>query len=166
MVIRNLEIRDAEFMLEWMHDSDVIAYMQANFADRTLDDCKRFIIASCQDNCNKHFAIVDLHNDYQGTVSLKNIHDGSAEFAIVVSKKAMGAGYAARAMAEIIQYAFEVLDLKYIYWCVAKENYRAIRFYDKNGYSRIDSRKIENIVGYNKSQIDSFQWYKISNPRI
>lgn len=51
-------------------------------------------------------------------------------------------------MAEIIRIGFEEKGLKKIYWYVDSANQRAIKFYDKNGYQRIDNllRKQSELV--------------------
>ena len=133
-------------MLEWMHDPDVVQNMQTDFTDKTLSDCETFIRTSQTDNKNLHLAVVDDDNTYMGTVSLKNIENGAAEFAIAVRKGAMGRGFSKYAMSEIIRTGFEKLKLKSVYWCVSPENKRAVKFYDKNGYTRIDLSKL-NISG-------------------
>lgn len=138
MRLRNLELKDAPLMLEWMHDLSVVEFMQADFASKSLDDCMQFIRSSSAESI--HFAIVDDEDEYMGTVSLKHITMQEAEFAIAVRKAAMGKGFSFYAMKEMIRYGFEVLHLSHIYWCVNPENKRAIKFYDKNGYARAEHR--------------------------
>ncbi len=138
MRLRRLEDKDAPFMLEWMHDPTVVEHMQADFASKSIYDCTQFIQNSSTDN-STHFAIVDDNDEYMGTVSLKHITDTEAEFAITVRKSAMGKGFSSLAMREIIDYGFKALKLNSVYWCVNPENKRAVRFYDKNGYQRVDS---------------------------
>ena len=133
-------------MLEWMHDSDVVQNMQTDFAHKTLSDCENFIRSSQTDNKNLHLAVVDDENTYMGTVSLKNIENGAAEFAIAVRKVAMGRGFSKYAMSKIIRVGFEMLKLKSVYWCVSPENKRAVKFYDENGYRSIDLSRL-NISG-------------------
>jgi diamine N-acetyltransferase len=82
-----------------------------------------------------------------GTVSLKNIGKGSAEFAITIRKAAIGKGYSKYAMAEIIRIGFENLNFQSIYWCVFPENKKAVRFYDKNSYQRIDAAALKYVEG-------------------
>ena len=146
MNLRKLELKDAPLMLEWMHDPDVVQNMQADFAHKTLSDCENFIRISQTDDKNLHLAVVDDNNTYMGTVSLKNIENDVAEFAITVRKNAMGKGFSKYAMSEIIRIGLEELNLKSVYWCVSPENKRAVKFYDKNGYMRIDLSKL-NISG-------------------
>ena len=135
MKLRNLNDKDAPLMLEWMHDESIVNEMQEDFLSKTIEDCKKFIDLSISLNAI-HLAIVDEADTYMGTVSLKNIENDMAEFAIVVRKCAMGKGYSKYGMSEIIKLGFEQLKLKKIYWYVSVKNYRAIRFYDKMGYTR------------------------------
>lgn len=160
MKLRKLLKKDAERMLEWMHDPFVVEKLQANFAAKTMDDCISFIENS-EDAENVHLAITDDDDLYMGTVSLKHITDDNAEFAITVHRDAMGNGYSIWAMKQIIKKGFEEYHLKNIYWCVAKDNARAIRFYDKNGFPRVESSKISIAGGYTEEQIREYVWYQI-----
>lgn len=139
MKLRELKLKDAPFMLEWMHDHDVCRYMKRNFSSMKLENCNAFISSSKNDTDNLHMAVVNDSDEYMGTVSLKNIdrQAGIAEFAVTVRKSAMGKGYSAFGMREIINYGLTELGLKKVIWCVSKENLRANRFYDKNGYRKI-----------------------------
>lgn len=137
MRLRKLELKDAPLMLEWMHDETVVKDMQADFSSKTLEDCNHFILSSKDTRKNLHLAIVDEDDEYMGTVSLKNIEEDKAEFAITVRKYAMGKGYSRFGMREIIKIGLEDMNLSSIYWYVDKNNQRAVKFYDKNGYQRI-----------------------------
>ncbi|SFO21712.1 Acetyltransferase (GNAT) domain-containing protein [Pseudobutyrivibrio sp. UC1225] len=162
MKLRPLEIRDAEPMLEWMHDDFVVEKLQANFAAKTLEDCIAFIKNS-KDANNIHLAIVDDNDYYMGTVSLKHITDTTAEFAITVGRAAMGKGYSKWAMAQIINIAFDEYKVKNVYWCVAPDNLRALSFYDKNNYPKVEASEVQIAGGYTQEQIDSYIWYQVSN---
>lgn len=143
MKLRKLKSEDAVYMLEWMHNPSVVEYMQADFSHKTLEDCWDFINKSQDTINNLHLAIVDDNDNYMGTVSLKNIRNDIAEFAIVVRKNAMGKGYSKYGMKEIVRLGLEELGLKKIYWCVSPENIRACKFYDKNGYKQMQLSKDE-----------------------
>lgn len=160
MKLRNLENKDAQRMLEWMKDEEVVGKLQASFFDMTLDDCKKFIKNSRNGN-NMHMAIVNDDDIYVGTVSLKNITGKSAEFAIVISKAAMGKNIANKAMNEMLKLAFSELELTDVYWCVAEDNLRAIRFYDKNGYRRTNIDSIDVLGNYSTEQKKSYIWYLV-----
>ena len=149
-------------MLEWMHDPSVVENLQADFASKTLEDCTEFIqeAQSCQTAL--HLAIVDDADTYMGTVSLKHIENGTAEFAISVRRAAMGKGYAAYGMKTILTYGIQQLGLQAIYWCVSPENQRAVRFYDKNRYRRTElipkklaSRYHQDLIWYAVCETDT-----------
>lgn len=154
MKIRKLELKDAPLMLEWMHDESIVKDLKADFCSKTLYDCNQFILSS-RDTCkNFHLAIADDNDEYMGTVSLKNIEDDKAEFAITVRNCAMGKGYSRYGMNEIIKIGLENMNLSRIYWYVDKKNQRAIKFYDKNGYQRVSPEIIGG--GTNKNYV----WYQ------
>lgn len=147
MKLRKLKQKDASLMLEWMHDLSIVKQLNKNFETKTLHDCIDFINFSQSINRDMHLAIVDSDDVYMGTVSLKNITEKNAEFAITVRKSAMGKGYSQYAMTEMLRIGFEELGLNEIYWYVDSENKRAVRFYDKNGYHRIPKICQNNMWG-------------------
>lgn len=159
--LRALEPKDAPLMLEWMHDASVVEHLHANFLSKTLEDCERFIANSRTDERNLHLAIADESDVYQGSVSLKDIHGGTAEFAITIRASAMGKGISRAAMAEIIRIGFEEKNLDSVFWCVSPDNKRAVRFYDKNGYRRVPHERL-SIRGYDDALIRSMLWYLVT----
>ena len=161
MRLRKLELKDAPLMLEWMHDTDVVNHLSANFAAKTLKDCEAFIEISHEDDVNVHMAIVSAEDEYMGTVSLKHVDRdaGNAEFAITVRKAAMGKGYSWHGMVEIFKYAFNYLGLRSVYWCVSENNARACRFYDKHGFRRIVDISPNVLARYEGH--DDLRWYSV-----
>lgn len=157
MKLRKLEEKDAPYMLEWMQDINITKCFQIDFSKKTVDDCYEFMNKEL--NNELHLAIVDDEDEYMGTVSLKHISNKNAEFAIVTRSVAHGKGYALYGMREIINIGFNKYNLDYIYWNVYKNNYRAIKFYDKNGFSRIASTKIDDVEKYYKDT-SPYLWYE------
>ena len=165
MKLRKLELKDAPFMLEWMHDKSVVEDLRTNFLTKTLEDCENFIRNSWNDTNNWNVAIVDDEDIYMGTVSLKNIKEDSAEFGITVRSCAMGKGYALWAMEEAIRFGFKEKGIEKIYWCVSSDNKRAIRFYDKNSFQRVDAKELDMIEGYTQVQIATYVWYLVTGEK-
>lgn len=162
MELRKLELKDAPLMLEWMHDSSVVRELHGNFMEKTILDCNEFIKKSWEDFRNLHRAITDERDIYMGTVSLKNIEkkNACAEFAIAMRSVAMGKGFSKYAIEEVLRMGFDKMKLKKIYWYVSKENKRAIRFYDKNGYRQVDKNNLKFLKeGGMLKNTDSFLWY-------
>lgn len=165
MNLRKLELKDAPLMLEWMHDKGVVEDLRTNFLTKTIDDCENFIKGSWNDKDNWNVAIVDEEDIYMGTVSLKNIKETSAEFGITIRSCAMGKGYSIWAMKEVLRIGFEERKIQKIYWCVSPDNKRAVRFYDKNGFDRVEAKELDMIEGYTQEQIDAYVWYLVKSER-
>lgn len=160
MRIRQLKIQDAPFMLEWMHDKDIVEKMNTDFCLKTLKDCENFIYTSWINmDSDIHLAVTDEEDEYLGTVSLKNIDKINyiAEFAITVRHKAMGTGISAFEMQSVLKIGTEYLGLESIYWCVRADNLRAIRFYDKNGYEKVKCVPEKLISKYKRD--NNLIWY-------
>ena len=159
MYLRKLELKDAPLMLAWMHDKSVTEKMKSDFTSKTLQDAENFIKWSWGTRENVNLAIASDEDEYMGTVSLKHIEDGSAEFAITVRAEAMGRGYSWFGMESIIEKAFNEYGLESVYWCVSRENTRAVRFYDKHNFHEtldIPQSVLSRYVG-----ISNLKWYSI-----
>ncbi len=157
--MRRLELKDAPLMLAWMHDKSVTGNLRTDFSSKTLQDAEDFITCSWRDKHNLNLAISSDEDEYMGTVSLKNIEDSSAEFAITVRAEAMGHGYSWFGMESIIEKAFNELGLESVYWCVSRMNARAVRFYDKHNFHEaldIPRKILERYQG-----IDNLKWYSV-----
>ncbi len=163
--LRKLVMEDAPLMLEWMQDEELVAFLHADFLNMKLYECEKFIERSWSDPVNKHFAVIE-DNEYMGTVSLKNIGEAYAEFAICMRRYALGRGIAIEGMRMILNYGFAQWKLNGIYWCVSPENKRAVKFYDKNQYERLLILSSEDKVrekisrsGYSTEEIQKYIWF-------
>ena len=163
MRIRKLEKKDADLMLEWMHDDRVVQYLLADLSKKSDQDCQRFIDKSQTVREDLHLAIADDDDVYMGTVSLKHIDlfHKDAEFAIVLRRSAMGKGYAIFGMDEILEKGKRDLGLRDIYWCVSKDNLRARGFYDKNGFERCMCIPAHITKNYPQDVMDDLIWYHV-----
>ena len=159
MYLRTLELKDAPAMLAWMHDSRVTENLRTDFASKTLQDAENFIKWSWEDEQNLNMAIASDEDEYMGTVSLKHIENGSAEFAITVRAEAMGRGYSWFGMKSIIEKAFTQYGLESVYWCVSRENARAVRFYDKHNFH--EAVDIPPSVLKRYEGIENLKWYSV-----
>jgi diamine N-acetyltransferase len=132
--IRPLEHRDGIRMLEWMKDPDIMRFFRFSGESMKLSDTIAFIDKSKNDNSNIHFAISDGNDNYCGTVSLKNVGNDSAEYAICLHPDSIGSGAAKSGTISILDYGFNILELESIYLNVLEQNTRAVRFYEKFGF--------------------------------
>lgn len=134
--LRQLEEKDAPFMLEWLHDERFSQFFQFDGQKMTEQDVLKYITDAHQLVNTKHFAVVDRDDQYLGTISLKNIDhiNKNAEYAICMRVKAMGKGISKIATDMILEYAFKELKLHKVYLNVFSDNTRAIKFYEKYGF--------------------------------
>ncbi|MBE5936540.1 MAG: GNAT family N-acetyltransferase [Lachnospiraceae bacterium] len=139
MQLRKLEKKDAEFMLEWMHDPNVYNCLGKDFNSMTIDNCIAFIEGTKENDSSYHLAITDDCDEYMGTISLKEIdrENKRAEYAIACRTKAMGKGFASFATKELFRIAKEELGLSLIYLNVYETNIRAQKLYIKVGFTKI-----------------------------
>lgn len=159
MYLRKLELKDAPLMLAWMHDKSVTEKLQADFASKTLDDAENFIRSSWDNKTDLHLAIASDTDEYMGTVSLKHIENSSAEFAITVRAESMGKGYSWFGMESIIEKALNELDLECVYWCVSRDNPRAVRFYDKHNFHEACDIPENALERY--KDLKDLKWYSV-----
>ena len=137
MQLRPLAEKDAPLMLEWMHDESVVHHLSTNFQAKTLADCQRFIANAANDPAENK----------------------TAEFAVTIRACAMGKGYSQFGMAEILKRGVTQYGLETIYWCVSRQNLRAVRFYDKCGYMRTEQVPDTIRNAYTPEQLTDFIWY-------
>ena len=165
MKLRNLQPKDASRMLQWMHDPDAVTHLQGRFLEKTFQDCLEFITNSQTADTQLHLAIADEDDTYLGTVSLKHIdrQQKDAEFAIAIHPDAMGTGCARVAMEQILQLGVTELGLNRIFWCVSPQNCRAVRFYEKGGYSRVEAQAVNAERYYTPQLMNQLLWYCVGN---
>ena len=140
MKLRKLKLKDADYMLEWMHDDTIVDGFNRNFLAMTMESCVALINDSISEK-EISLAVVDDDDTYMGTVSLRNINnvDKCAEFEIIVRNVAMQKGYANFAMREMLKYK------------------RALRFFDKNNFQRVNFENIK--ADCLKNRTHEYIWY-------
>lgn len=161
MRLRKLKLKDAYGMYQWMHDENITSNLRTDFSSMTIQDCENFILHTQDMTNNVYYAIVSDEDEYMGTVSLKHIdlETLSAEFAITVRKEAMGRGYSWFGMESIIEKAFNEFHLESVYWCVSKQNTRAVRFYDKHNFH--EAVDISDAILARYSGVENLKWYSV-----
>ena len=159
MKLRELQKKDADRMLSWMHSEKSRYIFAKDFNNFTKDDVISFINKkNTSENIN--YACVDDGDNYLGTISLKNIdyENKNAEYAISFMEEAQGTGAASYATKEILKLAFNYLKLKKVYLDVLETNKRANAFYKKTGF--IYEGKFEKHILKNNQFIDLY-WYRM-----
>lgn len=163
MRLRRLEEKDAEGMLEWMRDSEIQKRFRFNACERDMKAVICFIQkANIQlvDGEDIHYAIVDERDEYLGTISLKSVNliDKNAEYAISLRRKAQGKGIAEEATREILRLAFTEYNLERVYLNVLSENARAIRLYERLGFTYEGEYRKHLFL---RGEYKSLKWYSM-----
>ena len=157
--LRPLRSEDAALMLEWMQDPTIACFFRFDAAGMTYEKCCAFIASANREPGSRHYAIADGNDEYLGTISLKGIADGRAEYAISTRKCAHGTGAAIQATREILRIAFDELGLESVYLNVLEENLRANAFYRKAGFRFTHTE--ENALELRGEQ-KALNWYEFS----
>lgn len=161
--LRELNESDVEGMLEWMHDEEIQKSFRKPMLSYTKELTLNFIRNAkyeLVEGGNIHFAIVNEEDEYLGTVSLKalDLISRSAEYAIVLRKKAQKKGYAKEATFQILAKGFREYKLERIYLNVLSDNMVAQELYKRCGFVyEGEARKSVQING----KYYSLKWYSI-----
>ena len=157
--MRELQLKDAKRMMDCLNDKSITETMRIRSHTFTLEECENFIKKSLVDIKNKNFAIVDENDNWVGTVSLKDIDEEEAEYAIITCQEAHGKGYAQKATKEILRYAFNELHLNKVFLYASTKNVRANKFYQKFGWI-FDHLEKEGL--HLQDEIHDVNWYYIT----
>jgi len=137
VTLRKLTKGDAAISYKWRNDPEVWKLTGRTFTNNVSKEMEEKWI----DNINRssvdvRFAIcVNKDQKYIGNVQLTNIKNGSATFHIFIGDKEFwGAGIAKAATTLILNYGFDVLNLKAISLSVCKAHTAAIAVYKYNGF--------------------------------
>ena len=135
--IRPLKREDAFISYKW-RNNPIIWELTGSKPDIeiTPDIEIRLIDKIIKKQNEKRFAIcIKRTNKYIGNVQLTNIQNKKAEFHIFIGESEFwGKNIATLATTKLLDYASNDLRLKEVYLWVKKENYAAVRVYEKCGF--------------------------------
>lgn len=139
MKLRQLKESDAEGMLEWMQDPQIVQWFRFSPECKERAAVLEFIRDSQSmvlDGTSIHYAIAGQNDDYLGTISLKNINltDRNAEYAISLRAGAQGKGIGLSATGLLLKKAFYEFGMERVYLNVLEDNKKAIRLYENAGF--------------------------------
>lgn len=163
--LRELQVKDAPLMIEWMHDKDIQKSFQKDMMSITLQEAEAFCSASKvpaipAEGQSIHYAIVDENDEYLGTISMKDINlvNRTAEYAISTRKCVHGKGVAKEATRLILKKAFTDWGLHKVYLNVLSYNQAAIGLYERCGFI-CEGQSREHV--YVNGKYEALKWYSI-----
>ncbi|MCQ2534448.1 MAG: GNAT family N-acetyltransferase [Clostridia bacterium] len=163
ILLRPLEEKDVDGMLEWMHSEESKSIFQKDMSNITRENAVSFVKSSQGDTFDRgfvHFAVVDDSDEYLGTISLKNIdkENSCAEYAVSMRAKARGTGASMAATKGILDKAFLEYNLHRVYLNVLTTNERANKFYKKAGFVFEGTSRDSLCI---RGEFKSLNWYTI-----
>ena len=139
VVLRPLARTDVEGpYLEWLNDHDVTRFLETGTTPVTPAVLQRYVDAVTQARDVVMLAIVEKDSGvHVGNVKLAGIHPvhRRADLGIMLGdKQRWGRGYGREAVALMLAYGFDRLNLNKIYLGVDVDNVAAVRIYEQLGF--------------------------------
>lgn len=108
----------------------------------------------------KIFSVISDNEKIVGYAWLDHIsHENClANYRILIKKEYWGKGYSWQAQIYVLDYAFRMLGLQKVYWYVGRDNKRAISYFDKCNFSKMDG-DIPPEIREQFSDIENKVWY-------
>ena len=161
MRIRAIEKKDLNAMFELCCQSEISNLIDCSFP-ATLEELTDFLEKTADKADEKHFAIVNSDDEFAGLSCLRHINsnENRAALSIIVKPEVFTKGYAWFGMVETLKYGFNTLGLEQIFWCVKKDNMRALRFFRKHGFNFISEEMPESITK-NFAYCDDLVWFAV-----
>jgi len=139
IVLRPLQASDLTgAYLDWLNDYEVTRFLETGKKPATLASLRRYVEAMTQAPDTVMLAITEKRSGvHVGNVKLGGIHPvhRRADLGIMLGdKRRWGRGYGREAVALILAYGFDRLNLNKIYLGVDAENSAAVRVYEQLGF--------------------------------
>ena len=146
-----LEVLDEEKATQeycdWLNDPEVNKYLETKEA--TIDELKQYIKDKNEDpNCLFLGIFLKENNKHIGNIKLEPIKfdDMRATMGILIGgKDYWGKGMGTEATKLLVDYAFNILDIREVNLGVISENKTAIRVYEKVGF-KYENKTLDSVV--------------------
>jgi len=138
--LRKIKKDDLKYFLKWWKDKDLIK-LTSGIYEESDDILNGYFINFLKNSQNNHFII--LHNNkVVGNISLTHKNTETVEMHIVIGEKEyQSKGYGTLAINQAVKKAFGKLEYQKIFIEVRSDNLRAIRVYEKCGFTKKGLKK-------------------------
>ena len=135
VTIRPLQEQDAYMSVRWRNDPEVFKYTGNTYDHEITIESELGWMRRVIANPNDYRCAILVEDVYVGNIYLTDIDSESAEYHIFIGNKDYwGKGVAKQASCLLLDYAFNILNLKFVHLSVRKENYAAVKLYEKLGF--------------------------------
>lgn len=136
--IRPLKEQDAYTSVKWRNDPEVFKFTGNIYNHKITIDNELEWIRKVTANPTDYRCAILVDEVYVGNIYLTDIKEGTAHFHIFIGDKSYwGKGVAKRASLLILEYAFNVLNIKEVLLRVRKENTSAYNLYLRLGFKDV-----------------------------
>lgn len=133
--IRPLQESDALVSYKWRNDPEVFKYTGNVYNNIITLETELAWIRRVIQNENEYRCAILVDDEYVGNIYLTDITRTTAAYHIFIGNKDFwGKGVARTASELILEYAFDVLKLEYVYLRVKRENDKALLLYKSLGF--------------------------------
>ena len=137
--MRAVELDDAQFLSSLINDPQITETIGAYslIYPVSIDEERKWILQTQSRTDEKHMIIEMIKNHSPiGIITLKNIdkRNASAHLGLLIGQEYWDKGYGTEAIIELLETAFEKMNMRRIWLRVDEENARAIRCYEKCGF--------------------------------
>ncbi len=142
--LRLLKREDAYVSVAWRNDPEVFRFTGNTYDHEiTIENELEWIDKVITRDCERRYAI-EADGKYIGNIYLTDIEKGSARYHIFIGdKQYWGKGVASRASKELLDIAFNELNLNKVSLKVNRQNFSAVRLYERLGFKEIDGSDAE-----------------------
>ena len=136
--IRKINFSDWQFFCKWWQDEELVKLTSG--VSENSEEVLHGYFNDMLENSENHYFIIEVNEQVVGNVSLIFKTEDIFEIQIVIGEKeCWGQGYGTEAIRLAIEFAKTKLHAKKIFLEVRQENQRAIRAYEKCGFSFTES---------------------------
>lgn len=150
-VLRPIEEADLPLLVRWLNDQEIVQYLMRYLPVSMEEEKEWFKQLSADKSTDIVFAIVPLAGTYAGQlIGTMGIHriswrDGIAFTGATIGvSEYQGKGYGADAKMNLLNYAFNTLNLRKICSMVLAFNERSLRYSARCGY-KIEGRRVNQV---------------------
>jgi diamine N-acetyltransferase len=144
--LRALEPEDIDLLYRWENDTEnwLISNTQAPFSRFVLE---QYIASAHQDIYSAkqlRLIICDVNNATVGSIDLFDFDPANLRAGIgilIADKENRGKGFAKEALALLVNYCFEVLNLHQLYCNITAGNEQSIALFEKQGFELVGTKK-------------------------
>ena len=138
LLLRPLAAADAGgAYLRWMHDAEVMQYLEARLSQHSAESLRRFVEANNADPANLLLGICLADGRHIGNIKLGPIqpfHRHAAIGLLIGERDCWGQGYATEAIAAVARHAFEAVGLEQLYAGCYASNAGSLKAFLKAGF--------------------------------